>query len=627
MSGTFIDLTKVNWKSPIPLAANLPTVGNQDGDAIVSLDNHNINVWNAAGSAWVVIGTGGGGGSGTVTSVGVNTDSSTTAIFANSTNKITGSPVTTAGNMTLTLNSQTTNKFLGSPNGSTGVPTFRALAGADLPNPGASSLGGTQSAAAVSHQWINSISTSGVPALSQPAFTDISGTATVAQGGTGASSLAGHGAVVMNSGGTAQTIVAPGTSGNVLTSDGTNWTSAAGGGGGGITALTGDVTASGTGSVAATVVSAGGGTGAFSSGTITLANTDAVIFGNGGKFVNASSGETDFVGSGGNIMFRMLNDKGITLDNDLYNTQGTPNSYIGGTQAFNHAQPHLGMFANSFIAGATNSTALYSVAGTFLGTEISTPGTLPPSGFNALYFKSDHNLYQVTSGGTEVRVTQGAFPLLGPVATSTIPYSFVGSATSGMRLATIALDGYDGPSFYDNNNFFLGVNRAASQVIVGSGFSLNANNFSANAGTIGVLTTSTGSGAKIQLWGSALPNFGINTDSNATAGLLQFGMYNGSTLIQAFSWQSATRTTLTGSVSGTALCDQPQSGTLVKEVQIYLNNYGNVGAQSFTFPVAFINAPYIYGLTGGVAIASASTTALTLTGGTTLTGWVFAKGY
>jgi len=55
-------------------------------------------------------------------------------------------------------------------------PAFRAIAGADLPNPSASTLGGIRSFAAVSHQWINSISTSGIPAATQPAFSDISGT-------------------------------------------------------------------------------------------------------------------------------------------------------------------------------------------------------------------------------------------------------------------------------------------------------------------------------------------------------------------------------------------------------------------------------------------------------------------
>jgi hypothetical protein len=55
------------------------------------------------------------------------------------------------------------------------------LASSQLPNPSASNLGGVQSAAAVAHQWINSISTAGVPALSQPAFTDVSGTAADSQ--------------------------------------------------------------------------------------------------------------------------------------------------------------------------------------------------------------------------------------------------------------------------------------------------------------------------------------------------------------------------------------------------------------------------------------------------------------
>jgi hypothetical protein len=49
------------------------------------------------------------------------------------------------------------------------------LPAGSLPNPSASTLGGIESLAAVSHQWINQISTSGVPSATQPAFTDISG--------------------------------------------------------------------------------------------------------------------------------------------------------------------------------------------------------------------------------------------------------------------------------------------------------------------------------------------------------------------------------------------------------------------------------------------------------------------
>ena len=50
-----------------------------------------------------------------------------------------------------------------------------------LPNPSASTLGGTESLAVVAHKWINTISTSGVPAATQPAFSDVSGAATAAQ--------------------------------------------------------------------------------------------------------------------------------------------------------------------------------------------------------------------------------------------------------------------------------------------------------------------------------------------------------------------------------------------------------------------------------------------------------------
>jgi hypothetical protein len=49
-----------------------------------------------------------------------------------------------------------------------------SVSAAQLPNPTASTLGGIQSAAAQSHKWINSISTSGVPSLTQPAAADLS---------------------------------------------------------------------------------------------------------------------------------------------------------------------------------------------------------------------------------------------------------------------------------------------------------------------------------------------------------------------------------------------------------------------------------------------------------------------
>lgn len=77
-------------------------------------------------------------------------------------------PGTLFGNQTANI------VYAGPSSGAAASPAFRALVGADLPNPSSSSLGGVQSAAAQSNKWINSISTSGVPSLTQPATTNLS---------------------------------------------------------------------------------------------------------------------------------------------------------------------------------------------------------------------------------------------------------------------------------------------------------------------------------------------------------------------------------------------------------------------------------------------------------------------
>lgn len=71
-------------------------------------------------------------------------------------------------------------------------PTVSSVPASALPNPSAATLGGIQSLAAVASKWINTISTSGVPSSTQPAFTDISGQAGLTQLPTiGASTVLG----------------------------------------------------------------------------------------------------------------------------------------------------------------------------------------------------------------------------------------------------------------------------------------------------------------------------------------------------------------------------------------------------------------------------------------------------
>lgn len=86
------------------------------------------------------------------------------------------------GSVTDTLVSQVKNTVLAGPTaGSNATPTMRVLVGADLPAPAATTLGGVESLAAVSHNFLTSISTSGAPTQAQPAFSDVSGQATNAQ--------------------------------------------------------------------------------------------------------------------------------------------------------------------------------------------------------------------------------------------------------------------------------------------------------------------------------------------------------------------------------------------------------------------------------------------------------------
>lgn len=159
-------------------------------------------------------------GLGTVTSVGFQGD----GIFFSTTPS---TPVTASGNIGPTILTQQANcVFAGPVLGSPTAPSCRILTGSDIPFPATTSIGGVKAIVAITHQFITSITTAGQAILAQPLFSDLLGNISISQmnGGTGASST------------------------TAWFGDGT-WKSLTNG----INALTGDVSASGTGSVAATV--------------------------------------------------------------------------------------------------------------------------------------------------------------------------------------------------------------------------------------------------------------------------------------------------------------------------------------------------------------------------------------
>ena len=95
-----------------------------NGTLAVALDTGYLYEYNANTPGWQLIGPG--GGSGTVSSVGLSAPS----IFT-----VSGSPVTTTGTLSFSLNTQSANTvFAGPASGGASVPTFRPLVAGDIPS-------------------------------------------------------------------------------------------------------------------------------------------------------------------------------------------------------------------------------------------------------------------------------------------------------------------------------------------------------------------------------------------------------------------------------------------------------------------------------------------------------------
>lgn len=160
---------------------NLPAV---TPDQIFSNGSPNGFVLTADGAGGASFQAGGGGGGG-VTSVGLALPAS---VFT-----VTGSPVTTSGTLTGSFNSQSANTFLASPNGSSGVPSFRAIVAADLP-------AGTGTVTSVSVVSANGLAGTVANPTTTPAIT-LSTTITGILQGNGtaisAASTTGSGSVVL----------------------------------------------------------------------------------------------------------------------------------------------------------------------------------------------------------------------------------------------------------------------------------------------------------------------------------------------------------------------------------------------------------------------------------------------
>lgn len=213
------------------------------------------------GSAGQVMVSGGAGaqpgwltvtGAGTVTSVAASVPS----FMA-----VSGSPVTTAGTLAFSFNSQAQRLFLASPPGASGSPTFRAMVAADMPNAGVHTgdISGTFPATSINNGVVTNAKMANMASLTVKS--NVTGAAASPNDNTisailDASFLNTQGAVLYR-GATGWTALAAGNNGEMLTTRGAGqnpaWTPVTGNLGGTVTSVTcgtgltgGAITVSGT---------------------------------------------------------------------------------------------------------------------------------------------------------------------------------------------------------------------------------------------------------------------------------------------------------------------------------------------------------------------------------------------
>lgn len=92
---------------------------------------------------------------------------------------------------------------------------------------------------------------------------------------------------------------------------------------------------------------------------------------------------------------------------------------------------------------------------------------------------------------------------------------------------------------------------------------------------------------------------------------------------------SQPQATLSGTTAGSAISSQPFQGANFKKFIVYLSGYNNTtgGAQTITFPTAFLHTPVI--TVNSLPVCSVSTTQLTLPASMSgpITGWVIVEGF
>lgn len=513
--------------------------GTSASQTVIGLQGHSVSAsapaggqvleWNSAANAWTPSAL---PAFGTVSSVGLAMPS----IF-----NLTGSPITNSGTLSVTLAPQASNTFLAGPaSGAAGAPSFRALAGLDIPSINLASTGNG----------------------------GVTGTLKVANGGTGLVSVGSNGqclasngtALVWNSCGTGTVtsvgLTLPsgfGTSGSPVTASGTLGLSMPAGWGAG-SLLVGN----GANSVATLPVGTNG-------QCLTMSGA-AVAWGSCGTSGSSATFQVNGANTGSQSAINFQNGGYITVTNPS----------VGNIQ-FNFTGPLA--VANGGTGTATPSLAAgpnISVTGSWPNQTVGFTGILP-------FAEGGTGLSTLGSAGQCLQVNSGATALQ------------YGPCGSGSGSGTVTSVGFAAPSGFNVTSSPVGTSGTLTlgmpsswnngSLLVGNG----ANSVSAlGIGASGQCLTSTGA---TEVWGSC-------GGSALPAGWSQNGS-TGAILAQPLSNQDAVPLTVASSFSsgGTAdlfdVCQTSPCSPANKFFWVTWN--GNLGFQASNIQLAGTGAaPYLY---------------------------------
>jgi len=316
------------------------------GFAPIVLDTSSNKLWayDGVSHGWYAA-----GGGGTVTSVALSLPS----IFT-----VSGSPVTSAGTLTATLNSQTANTFFAAPDAVAGTPSFRTILATDLPSTITSNTSGNAATATTSTN-ITGGTANAIPYQTAP------GATTFLAAGTGVLQETGAGAPAWT---TTPTLTGTNFSGipnGALTNSSVTVTAGTGLSGGGTVALGGTITLTNAGvtsfSTGTTGLSVNASTGNLTlsgilnpaNGGTGVANANTSTLTLGGALQTHGAFATDFTMTGTtSVTFPV---SGTLLSStDINNGSGTG----GGVQKYNAALSALSTLGNSASTGIVVQTGV-----------------------------------------------------------------------------------------------------------------------------------------------------------------------------------------------------------------------------------------------------------------------------